>query len=158
MSIATTKYAQYIRFDIDTGSSNEVLDFEGRNITVGFEETRNDFKLINGNLIQSLEHYRFFCNIQSPYLRFGPQNTYSPSDFVDIINHLDDPSITVELSVPEYSATKYEVVKGSSGISVATNRQRVIPEIDYTFRAKNTDTSIPSWMFMTKPRPGYLTT
>jgi hypothetical protein len=152
------KYAKQVRFrSEDEGGAHEI-DYEARDIVVGFEERRRDYELVDGTLVQKVEYYRFFLTLRSPYLRRGTLST-SPGDpnkdFITLLQELDEHG-SVEVSVPEYATGYYEVVKGSSGIDIATNRQVVIPELDYTFRAKGTVATLPNWMQFTRPRPGYL--
>lgn len=154
MSASTAKFAQYVRFKFTPeGGTLLTLDFEASAIVVGFEEKRQDFELINGNLIQEVEYYRFFLSMSTPWLRRGP--TAGSYDFLDVIEALDaGTSVTVE--VPQYSSTAYAVVKASEGIQLATQKQRVIPALDYSFRATATVSSLPAWIEYTRAKPGYL--
>jgi hypothetical protein len=121
------------------GNSNKVR-LEGSEITVGFDEQRNDFTLIDGTLLQDVEYYRFVLGVSSPYLR-------GTGEFVDILN-----SDSVVAHIPQYESLAYQVVRGSSGIEISTRRQAVIPSIDYTFRSIHTSQTIPDWMKFTKSK------
>lgn len=151
------KHAKQVKFKSEDIGGEYVVDFEARDIVVGFEERRRDYELVDGTLVQEVEYYRFFLTLRSPFLRKGTQDTSGAGkDFIDILNQLDEDG-EIEVQVPEYSTGYYKVIKGSSGISIATNRQIVVPEIDYTFRAVGTVSELPAWMRFTRPRPGYLT-
>ncbi len=140
-----------------TDEDDNVYHFEGSGITAGFVEEREDFELITGEIVPALRWYRFVLEIRTPYLRSADSELdIDDSDIIELINVFDEGK-EVEVEIPDYDSGKEEVVKLSKGIEVSTNKQVIIPSLDFSVQSKRVVTELPEWFKFQRNAPGYFT-
>jgi len=127
--------------------------FEVRDLSIGLDERRDDYELVDGTLLQSHVNYRTVFAFSTPYLRRATTGTY---DFTDVLTDFDDTAKRVYIIITDIASHPVEVVKRTDQITTAVRRQIIAFGFDFACVAKQTTPTVPTWYRITKGKPGYL--
>jgi hypothetical protein len=144
-----SKFIQKITIQSDEGLGKDFV-FEVDNAQIGFQKIVKRRTLSDYEIIEKVVGYRLVVSLSNRFLSMGNAD----SELADLAS--SEGKLEVYATDIGWTQANRIEVKYTGDVFTSVQRQRIIPDTEFSLVGKSLVSSLPDWYKITKSKPAYL--